>query len=309
MTRDRLLVSLSPDKLPLASRFDAGIEVKFDWEHEALLTGRRSLESVVTEAGIDTERIRSIHLPPGTRQRFGMTVTEGNRETIVDFVHEQVSGIPEAFPTAHPPKRFSYVDQLRLFESLLELTERPLAIENLPDDCRWHSPASLAFFAHAGREYRTLSGLWLTVDSAHLPDDPRSTAQLQSLPDDWGSDVADALSDDDRSLPTGFVDDHERRLEDQIDEYFSGTDPDGSVESRWVPFAQAVFTTADRIKSVHLNDPADDGLPSLGGRDEDPVLRAAIDCALDRGVYLVLEPSTIDGSQLVERVDDVANAL
>ena len=101
MTRadsDQVLVSLSPDELAVATQFEAGIELTFDWEHDALLSGERPLTDVIDTAGIDPSRIRSVHLPPGTTHRHGMTVVPENRGKIIDFAHTQLTIVPEAYP-------------------------------------------------------------------------------------------------------------------------------------------------------------------------------------------------------------------
>jgi hypothetical protein len=158
---ERLLVSLSPDYLELASRFDANIELKFDWEHSNILSGERSLSGVLETAGVEPSRVRSVHLPPGTTHRHGMTVTQENRGKIIDFVHSQMDAVPEAYLTAHPPKQFEYREQMRLLAELTSLTDREISIENLPDECQWHSIPELAYYAYLGRETGRLKEFWL----------------------------------------------------------------------------------------------------------------------------------------------------
>jgi hypothetical protein len=275
MDADRLLVSLPPEKLELAEQLDVSVELKFDWEHRSLLLGDRDLGSTLDVTDIAPDRIRSIHLPPGIEthgDKVGMAITEANRGVITDFVYKQLDATPAAYLTAHPPKKFEYVDQLQLIAELLELTDRSLAIENLPADCRWHTSEALAFFAHAGREYDRLSAFCLTIDSAHLPSSPAGTS-LRELDETWGEEIETGLAAEGRSLPSAFRTDTEQRLADRANRYLPDvflSDLDESQTSRWTSFAQVIFMTADRVRSVHLNDPANDSIPVLDSHDDSP---------------------------------------
>jgi len=306
---ERLLVSLSPDYLELASRFDVNIELKFDWEHNDILSGEKPLSGVLEAAGVEPSRVRSVHLPPGTKHRHGMAVTQENRGKIIDFVHAQMDAIPEAYLTAHPPKKFDYREQMRLLAELTSLTDREISIENLPDECQWHSIPAMAYYAYLSRETSRLDEFWLTVDSAHLPERPRCQGDILSLSDSWADELAESLGEQDASLPDGFVEDCERLVERRVEEYIPEEVLSEDRTSRWAPFAQTVLLTADRIKSIHLNDPKTDGVPVTEPHNSESLFDCALDGALDNETYIVLEPSDVEPEELPELVEKLKSRL
>jgi hypothetical protein len=114
--------------------------------------------------------------------------------------------------------------------------------------------------------------------------------------------LADSLGEQDTSLPYGFVEGCERQIEKRAEEYFSDDTLPEDGTSRWAPFAQTVLLTADRIKSIHLNDPRTDGVPLTEPHDSEPLFESAFDCALDNEVYIVLEPSGVKPEEIPELV-------
>lgn len=300
MDPDSLLVSLSPERLPVAQRFDAGVELKFDWEHREILRGDRDLEAVIADQGVPPDRIRSVHLPPGTTDAAGMTVTGANRGSILTFVHEQAGAVPDAHLTGHPPKRFDYAEYFGFLTELLDSIAHPVTLENLPDECPLRTAADIAYFAHAGRATDRLDDLYLTVDSAHFARQDPPTSSVRTIPETQWDRLREGVATDGRELPPEFRRRSERRLADNADEYLPGrADGDGS---RWTPFARSVFVAADRTRSVHLNDPATDRPPLLGNHTLDPVLGGALDCVLDNGGCVVLEPGSLPPSDVRNRV-------
>jgi len=305
----RLLVSLSPDYLELASRFDANIELKFDWEHNEILSGEKSLSGVLEAAGVEPSCVRSVHLPPGRKHRHGMAVTQENKGSIIDFVHAQMDAVPEAYLTAHPPKQFDYGEQMRLFDELTSLTNRELSIENLPDECQWHSIQELAYYAYLSREASRLDDFWVTVDSAHLPERPRRPEAVRSLPESWADELAESLGEQDMSIPEGFVKDCKQRIERRAEEYIPDSVLSEVRSSRWAPFAQTVLLAADRIKSIHLNDPRTDSIPVTEPHNSEPLFECALDCALDNEAYIVLKTSDVGPEELPELVESMKSSL
>lgn len=301
---DDVLVSVAPEDLELATQFDTGIELKFDWEHDALLTGEESLVETIHAAGVDPQRIESVHLPPGTSHRNGMAVTQKNRGRIIDFVHAQLTEVPNAYLTVHPPKRFEYREQMQLLEELPSLVERPVSIENLPVECQWHTIPALAYYAHLGRTADRLSGFWLTIDSAHLPDQPRRPSDMQPLTEEWAGTLRDSLASQGLSLPEDFRQANEQQLRTTAAEYLSDNTRSSDEPSRWTPFAQTLFLVADRTKSIHLNDPETDSVPTDLLDDPDPRLEGSIEYALNHDVKIVFEPSGTD-----QKVPDILNEV
>lgn len=302
---ERLLVSLAPEALDVAARFDANVELKFDWEDDAILAGQRPLSAVINDAGISPSRIRTVHIPPGITHRHGMAVTPENRGTIVDFVHSQLESVSNASLTAHPPKEFDYRELLHLLAELPSLTDRKISIENLPVDCQWHTIPALAYYAHLSREIDQLDEFRLTIDTAHLPERPRRPNSVRPLGDSWAEELVASLAAQDLSLPAGFVDECETRLKNSVDEYV----PSGALSvdrmDRWTPFAQTVFLIADRIESVHLNDPRTDDVPLMPSYDSEPLLKCALDCLQDHDVSIVLEPSEGRLEEIPELIEEV----
>lgn len=299
----RVSVSCRPEQLSQVRSCDFDIELKFDWEHEELLRGERSLEGFFEEKDMDPGRVGSVHLPPGLGRGGGgveMALTERNRGTINRFVHDQLGFVPEAYIVAHPPKDFEYTEQLHLISSLLEVTGREFAVENTSVESDWFTPEAIAFFAFVGAEYDRLDGLYLTLDSAHLPQE-------------GGLGVDDSVVDelesrlDDVGLPAGFREELDRGL-DRVESYLPGDlSREDASTSPYYPLLKTLRLAGGRVKEVHLNDPVTDGVPDLGSQDRpllDPVLR----CMDEFGVSVTVEPESLS-DQVFDRVQDLQNSL
>jgi len=300
----RVLVSCRPEQLSQVRSRDFDIELKFDWEHEELLRGERSLEGFFEENGLDPGRVGSVHLPPGLGRGGGgveMALTERNRGTINGFVHDQLSFVPEAYLVAHPPKDFEYTEQLHLISSLLEVTGREFAVENTSVESDWFTPEAIAFFAFVGAEYDRLDGLYLTLDSAHLPQEGCGPGVDRSAVDELESRL------DGVGLPAGFREELDQGL-DRVESYLPEdlTREDAST-SPYYPLLKTLCLTGGRVKEVHLNDPVTDEVPELGSRDRpllDPVLR----CVTEFGVSVTVEPESLS-DQVFDRVRDLQSTL
>lgn len=304
MTAD-LRVSLPPELLGLARRRAYSIELKFDWEHREILSGERDLAHVVAEHGIDPDRIRTVHLPPGTRRRgdrIGMAITPANRGAIVEFVHEQLAAIPDATLVAHPPKSFQYGELLSLIEELCSITDRELAIENAAVESDWYSPEQIAFFAVAADADPALDGLGLTIDSAHLP---RSTTESPAVDPTAIETLEARLREEGFELSPVY---EQRVLDRSPPEWW----PSGvTAGDPYAPLLTTLWLCGDRVRTVHLNDPETDGVPVPDPHDEQPGLDAALARFRATEVVPVIEPGPLldEPKTLHERVDAVRAAL
>lgn len=143
MGSDQLVISLPTDHLSLATRIDIGVELKLNWEDYEILSGKRELETVLSEAGVDPGQITSVHLPPGLRTRgkdIGMAATQENVGSINDFVQGQLHELSDVFLVMHTPRKFDYHEHLSLFSTLCDLTGFEICIENPPGTSFWSNP-------------------------------------------------------------------------------------------------------------------------------------------------------------------------
>ena len=313
-----LCVSLPPDQLSLAAHREYGIELKFDWEHHDLLAGETNLGEVIADAGIDPDRIQSIHLPPGLERRgdrIGMAVTRSNRAAIVEFVHEQLGVVPDAVLVAHTPKRFEYADLLDVIEGILAATDRRLTIENAAVESRWYRPEEIAFFAIAAESNPALDNLGLTVDSAHLPS-PSVDASPFELDEEALETLENRLRDEGYALPEAYVEQVVNRSPPDSDHWLVETNELRS-EDPYAPLLKTLWLCNDRVWNVHLNDPQTDDVPrpdSRGvrtGTGSQVGLHTTLDQLRCHEATVVLEPGPLLGSptDLHERVDLLADAI
>lgn len=304
LTDDRLLLSVPASRLDITSAFDYRVELKFDWEDYEILSGERGLPDALDDAAVDPTRVISVHLPPGVRTRgraIGMAATDANLGTIVDFVHDQLSELPHAFLVMHPPRKFDYGDQLTLLSKLCDLTGHEISIENPPDDSFWYTPEDIAFFGFVGATYPDWENLYVTIDSAHLPtarspDDPIDrdaisdlVCRLEGL---QGLDVA--------SLEKAYT----GHLAGNVAE-FRPEGIDRLENDAWTPLLNALLLTADRTKSVHFNDPVEDGIPDLAGHRGQSTLEVIREIARNEDIYLVLEPDR----EMFDRPDELSRRV
>lgn len=298
----QVTLSVAPEYLEFAAALDIAIELKFDWEHTGLLTGRTSLRSRLDGADVDPEQVRSVHLPPGTVTRgddIGMAATEANRGTIVDFVQSQLDIVPDAHLVLHPPKQFAYASLLSLLGDLCRLTERGIAIENTPVESYWHTPEDMAFFAYAGAVTPSLDSLYLTVDSAHVP--PRESAT--AVDHDRVDTIVDRLHDEplftDSAVGAEFRAFIEERLENTEESM-----PTDLPRSGWTKVLNALCLTGDRVREVHLNDPVNDGIPNLLSH-QDAVREAVLSVIQQQELTVVIEPGRASREEIRTAVPEL----
>lgn len=305
----RILTSIPASQIDVATVIDTDIELKLDWEDYDILSGERSLLEALDDAGVDPDRIASVHLPPGVKTRgrnIGMAATEANVGAILDFVHAQLEGLQDVFLVMHPPRQFDYVDQLSLFNELCELTGHQITIENPPDESYWYTPEDIAFFGFVGATYSDWEDLFVTVDSAHLP-------AGRSPADPIDRDAVEAILD--------RIDDVQGMDRVAIEKAFSSHLRRGVAEHRpemadrladdpWSPLLNVLVLTSGRVKSVHFNDPVEDGVPELDNHGVPPVLDTIREIIHAEDIHVVIEPDreTFDRPEVLERqVDAIAS--
>ncbi len=299
--RGRVLVSVTPDELDVASQYDFDVELDLDWGHERLLTGKDSLIERLAAYDVAPEQVKSIHLPPGTRtrgSRVGMAATPANRGAVGDFVHGQLGEFDDPFLVMHPDKDLSYTEQLPLLATYTDITGHDIAIENTASADHWRTPEDLAFYAWAAEERPELDRLHLTVDSAHFPSASR---EADGYDHDAADHVCTALGDAYSDVADDYLSFLEERAPDGVE--VAAGDP-------YQPLARTLALAGDRVQSVHFNDPETNNLPRLRSRHEDGGAYAAVEAMAEHDVYTVLKPDALldDPQRLSTRRDAVAEA-
>lgn len=289
MPSEQLVVSLPTDRLQLAARIDAGIELKLNWEDYDVLSGDRGLLDLLAAADVAPDRLASVHLSPGLRTRgreIGMAATRENVGAITDFVQEQLRDVPDPFLVLHTPRKFEYDDHLSLLATLCELLDHDVAIENPPGTSYWSTPEQLAFFGFVGATGDDWDDLYLTVDSAHLP-------QPRREPDRIDEEVVETLFDRVARSAKGDA----STVREAYLEYLRGNvesfGPSGAPrrpEGGWMALLNALVLAGDRVKSVHFNDPEDDGTPDLTHQRDRFALASIREILRSEEIYVVLEP-------------------
>ena len=299
------LVSCRPEQLPRVKGQEFGVELKFDWEHEELLRGGRGLDDLFGESGLDPGRVESVHLPPGLGRGSDveMALTERNRGAITSFVHDQMGVVPEAYLVVHPPKSFDYVSQLELIASVLEISNRDFAVENTSVESDWFFPEQAAFFGFAASRFDRLDGLYLTLDTAHLP---QNTGV--GVDDAEVDELESRLSGSGFGLPEEFRDELGRRVEG-VEQYLpEDVDLESASELPYFPALKTLCMAGSSAREIHLNDPVSDEVPDIGGVDSRPLLRPLLECAGDLGVSVAVEPEELS-AEVLERVQALRSVV
>lgn len=311
MASERLVVSLSTNHLPFAAQLETGIELKLNWQDYELLSGERKLREVLSNSGVSLEQIKSIHLPPGLRTRgkdIGMAATQENVGSINDFIQGQLQDISNAHLVMHTPRKFDFDDHLSLLATLCNLTNRDISIENPPGTSYWRTPEDIAFFGYVGATADNWADLYLTIDSAHLPHPRRRPEEIKK------EAVETLFARIDQSVET---DTHTIREEymDYLDENITTltpSEPEQFATDDWMPLLNTLVLAGNRVKSIHFNDPDNDGTPDLTHQREQSSLQAIREIIQSEHIYVVLEPDEEEFEQphrLQQQVDEIANWL
>lgn len=339
------VISLHPDELELASTEDWNIELKLDWEDMTGETGPdREISDLLEENNIDKEQLVDVHLPPGTSSSNpGMSATRENIGAITDFSYNQLSGLADPFMTTHPPKKFRYLDQLWVFHDLFENMEHEVSIENTSDESDWYTPEAVAFFGFVGDQYSSFDNLSLTIDSAHLPQDDyvhqnfdqfynpdnqqvRDLMNEAEASNEWlfeidydrvediVQDINEDLGEEDNTFPTQYLSYMGKNFQDAVESYFPDEEGlitnDSLTGDPYLPLLRTLSMTGERVKSVHLNDPERNDVPTLDDYRDSEALQKSIEYLNDNDTYIVLEPETeIDHGMAEDYLDDVSTMM
>lgn len=282
LTMDRfpLYVSSPPDTLePMASLAD-GVEVKLNWEDmDGLLAGETIDDKCRTQM-VDSSAIASIHLPPGTTSQHGMSIAPGSVGKVTDFVHRGIgTDVEPNWFTAHTTRKFDYREQIDRLGTISSLTGIPIAIENTPDTSYYYEPEELGLWAFLSGSIPKLSETYVLVDTAHVNSD-RFGFEVDK-------DIArEVLERFDSQVRTQIGDEYYEYLAQNLERATS----DVSEDDPWRPVLMYLYLVGgSRIRAIHLNDPVEDGLPSIG-HDASPGLNRVLDFCRSNRVAVVLEP-------------------
>lgn len=344
MEKENILMSLKPEDLEMADVDpDIGVELKLDWKHvgpEGAVSEDSEIRELAKNVDVDPERIKSVHLPPGTSNSRGMTATRDNVGSIVEFSYNQMTGMGDTYMTTHPPKDFNYEDQARVLQDISELSQNEFSIENTSVESDWYDPEEIAFFAFLGHNYDGLDPMHLTIDSAHLPQgkDVRGDFDINSgnyytadgeisevmaetevplstlfdVDYDAVSDLDSKLEEDGGGLPPDYFSFIGSNLEENGQKYVTNGDNlvvnENLSGDRYIPLLRTLFMAGDRVKSVHLNDPYTNSVPTAEDMQESTGLETALDYMDDSSTYGVLEPEEeFDRQDIREWTDNITS--
>jgi hypothetical protein len=285
-------ISTPPENLRAVAAVGDGVEVKLDWEHAAELSAESTLTDRCREQGVSPERVASVHLPPGTNRRYGMSLAPGNVGTIVEFVRSAFgTGVSPRWLTVHSARCFELRDHLERLATVPNLAGYPIAVENTPDASQFHAPEALALFALLTERIDRLGDAYLLVDTAHVDQDRR-------VPGVADAEIDRALAGLDPETATRITDE----VRTFLTESTAGCDDSIPPGDPWRPALTALSAVGgDRVRAVHLNDPVADGLPDVG-HDATAGLRAVLGFCRTHDVAVVLEPGDASRSEIAEVV-------
>ncbi|MFB6145443.1 MAG: hypothetical protein ABEJ99_02965 [Candidatus Nanohaloarchaea archaeon] len=338
---EQLAISLTPDQLELVAGTDTNIELKLD--REDLQPGGALFETRVTELlddnDLESDNIASVHLPPGFKNTGGMTAEKGNVGRIIDFSHEQMTGLSNQFMVTHPPKDFNYSDQIYLLSDLSSLSKHDISIENTSAESNWYTPEEIGFFGYASSIKGELSNIFLTIDSAHLPQEDyihrnfsvngdnfytpkgklgkiieESGAPLSAIFEidyDAAEELNDRFREEDLQVPAHFLSYLGHNVDENVERYFG--DVNGLITNseldgdEYLPLLRTLYMTGERVKNVHLNDPVENDVPASEKYDSNLALSKSMDYMADNDINVVLEPEDkdIDSSEVYDMLDTV----
>lgn len=346
MNDNEVVMSIGPENLDSASDTGWNVELKLDWEdieRDGMLQEGENVQTIVDDVGVDQKQVVDVHLPPGTSSSNpGMSATQENIGPMTDFSYRQLAGMPDVFMTTHPPKDFRYLDQLWVLNDLLESVDHEVSIENTSDPSKWYTPEAIAFHGFVGEQYPdSFEDLYLTIDSAHLPQgdyihqdfdefyEPESEGVRELMREagvdqDWlfeidydrVSDIVHEINDDlqtrDEEFPVQFISYMGRNFRDTINEYLPGEDglirDDELTGDRYLPLLQTIAMTGGRIRSIHLNDPVSNDVPTREDYEESTALQKSLEYVNDSDTYVVLEPDDLsrrEAAEYVERTNEM----
>lgn len=88
MTDPLVVPSKRPEYVAEAVRVAPRVEVKLNWPDAAELGAGNTLTDACVEQGMDPSAVVSVHLPPDTTDRNGMSVAAANVSTLMTVEHD-----------------------------------------------------------------------------------------------------------------------------------------------------------------------------------------------------------------------------
>jgi hypothetical protein len=292
MTNPRVLLSTRPEAFGYAAQVATGVEVKLDWRHAASFSDAHTLLDRCNDAGLPPENVVSVHLPPGTNRRHGMSAADGNAGPIAAFVHDAFGdAIDPEWLTLHSARSFEYHDQLHRLATLAELTGYPVSLENTPDRSDLYTPEDLAAFGLLVRQRVRSPSASLVVDTAHVAGRRRLAIDDEA--------VARVLDRTDPSL-RARVDD---ALRATLREHLAGADLAVPPDDPWRPaLVTLAMVGGAAVRAVHLNEPDRDGVPSLDGGPSNGLDEVVAFCRA-HDITVVLEPDHIRSDRVTAALE------
>lgn len=288
MTGPPVLLSGRLDEFRYAGRVAPGVEVKLDREDADELGAEYTLTDACVERGLDPDDIVSVHLPPGTIDRYGMSVAAGTVGTIVDFTHTAFGdAVNPQWLTLHSDRRFDYRTQVDRLGTITELTGYPVALENPPDRGYLYPLEGLALFGFLAEQVDGLADVSLVVDTFHLPSE-RGTTAVEAEAIDRVLDWMDGELRERAAAPFNRF----------VEERMAGADLDVPPDTPWAPAITALsLAGGEQVRAVHLNDPVRDGVPDLENGASDGLLEFVAACQV-HDVAIVLEPEETESEEV-----------
>lgn len=293
-----VIVSARPDRLGTVAGIANGVEVKLDWEHFECVLADGTVSDACRKQGVPGDAVASVHLPPGTNRRYGMAVAPGNVGTISDFTHTKLGDdVAPEWLTVHTARSFDYREHIDRLATITGVTGYPVAVENTPDASHLHAPESLAFLAFLIEKSDRLADTSLLVDTAHVDRDRRAF----ELDDRAIADVLDRLD----AARRGDV---ESALREYVTTNLAGANTGIDERDPYRPVLTTLHAAGgNQIRAIHLNDPVDDGLPTIG-HDVPEGLFDVLDFCDHHDVTVVLEPGDATVNEIADVVQWLANA-
>lgn len=288
MAEPRVLLSKRPAYVAEAVRVAPGVEVKLNWSDAAELGTGNTLTDPCEEQGVDPSAVVSVHLPPGTTDRNRMAAAAENVGIITDFTHSAFGdAVDPDWLTLHSDRWFDYGDHVDALGTITDLTGYPVALESGTERGQFYQPDLLAVFAFLAGHVDQLADTYVLVDTAHIPDDRTELA----VSEDAVGGVLDKMDG-------VFRDRVEEPFRQFLEEQLAGVEVGLDAGDPWRPPLIALYMVGgDRVRAVHLNDPANDGAPDVRHGASDG-MRAVVEFCRQHDVAIVIEPGTAGKRQV-----------
>jgi len=310
MDKENIAISLGVDELDIVNILDASAELKLNWEDiepGGAFEGDNTLSDILREQEVDGEDIYDIHLPPGTSSNPGMSATRDNIINLVDFSYSKCRENEDIFFTTHAPKKYNFLEQMWVFDKLFRsMDTREISIENNSAVSKWYEKEQISFWGFCGDSLENMEDLYLTIDSAHLPqyDGENRSKEYPGLRNKYDnihrSVDPEVISEIARDLEDGeftsdkAIEDFLSYISKNVEKFNETAERDYFREDHhsdpYLPLAQTVAMCGNRIKSIHLNDPETNNLPTINDYKRSDALQDTLAFVEQEDIYLVAEP-------------------